>query len=112
MCIVQNLEAQSEGADGHHPGSGRLEPGVRVELSLYRWKCGKCSALLLYFVCVKKVSVCLFYVCGCFVCVYVCVPCVRLEVPGAGVTDGSEPPCGGQDLNPGPLHHLQFSMCS
>lgn len=47
-----------------------------------------CITLLLYFLCFKKASVRLFYVYGCSVCMYVYVPYVRPEVPGAGLTEG------------------------
>lgn len=52
--------------------------------------------------------------CEYFVCTYVCVLLVCLMptearrgcwVPGTGVIDSSEPPCGCWETNPGPLDH-------
>jgi len=45
----------------------------------------------------------LFYVYGCFICMYICTPEKGIRFHRTTVIDGCEPPCGCWELNLGPL---------
>lgn len=65
------------------------------------------SSFILYSCLILKLDLFLFYFMYlCFVCVYVCIPCVCLvpkEASTPPTTDGSESPGGCWDLNSRPL---------
>jgi len=54
---------------------------------------------LSFFLSFFKINLLMYFICGCFVCTYICAPEEGIRPHRTTIIDGCEPPCGCWELN-------------